>query len=402
MDYPLSSPTYVMAKPAGPLCNLACNYCYYLEKQNLYKQQQGKTMTDETLETFVRDYIAAQSTPSVLFTWHGGEPLMRPITFYRRVLELQRKYAAGRAIDNCLQTNGTLITPEWAQFFHDNQFLVGISIDGPQDMHDRYRKSRLGRPSWRQVMKGIDLLNRYGVEWNAMAVANATTAEDPLRFYHFFKEINCHYLQFTPVVERFYRHPDGRRLATPLDGATAELTDFSITPEAWGDFCCTIFDEWVKNDVGEYFVQLFDATLAGWASVMPSVCSMAETCGHATALEFNGDLYACDHFVFPEYRLGNILETPLATLTARPELKKFGQAKRDALTRQCRECEYLFACHGECPKNRFGFSADGEPGHNYLCKGYHQFFSHVAPYMDFMKRCLQKSLPPSLVMKEQF
>lgn len=402
MDYPLSSPTYVMAKPAGPLCNLACNYCYYLEKQNLYKQRQGKTMTDETLETFVRDYIAAQSTPSVLFTWHGGEPLMRPITFYRRVLELQRKYAAGRAIDNCIQTNGTLITPEWAQFFHDNQFLVGISIDGPQDMHDRYRKSRLGRPSWRQVMKGIDLLNRYGVEWNAMAVANATTAEDPLRFYHFFKEINCHYLQFTPVVERFYRHPDGRRLATPLDGATAELTDFSITPEAWGDFCCTIFDEWVKNDVGEYFVQLFDATLAGWAGVMPSVCSMAETCGHATALEFNGDLYACDHFVFPEYRLGNILETPLATLTARPELKKFGQAKRDALTRQCRECEYLFACHGECPKNRFGFSADGEPGHNYLCKGYHQFFSHVAPYMDFMKRCLQKSLPPSLVMKEQF
>ena len=327
---------------------------------------------------------------------------MRPITFYRRVLELQRKYAAGRAIDNCIQTNGTLITPEWAQFFHDNQFLVGISIDGPQDMHDRYRKSRLGRPSWRQVMKGIDLLNRYGVEWNAMAVANATTAEDPLRFYHFFKEINCHYLQFTPVVERYYRHPDGRRLATPLDGATAELTDFSITPEAWGDFCCTIFDEWVKNDVGEYFVQLFDATLAGWAGVMPSVCSMAETCGHATALEFNGDLYACDHFVFPEYRLGNILETPLATLTARPELKKFGQAKRDALTRQCRECEYLFACHGECPKNRFGFSADGEPGHNYLCKGYHQFFSHVAPYMDFMKRCLQKSLPPSLVMKEQF
>ncbi len=402
MDYPLTSPTYVMAKPAGPLCNLACNYCYYLEKQNLYKQQQGKTMSDETLETFVRDYIAAQSTPSVLFTWHGGEPLMRPLTFYRRVLELQRKYAAGRAIDNCIQTNGTLITPEWAQFFHDNQFLVGISIDGPQDMHDHYRKSRLGRPSWRQVMKGIDLLNRYGVEWNAMAVANATTAEDPLRFYHFFKEINCHYLQFTPVVERYYRHPDGRRLATPLDGATAELTDFSITPEAWGDFCCTIFDEWVKNDVGEYFVQLFDATLAGWAGVMPSVCSMAETCGHATALEFNGDLYACDHFVFPEYRLGNILETPLATLTARPELKKFGQAKRDALTRQCRECEYLFACHGECPKNRFGFSADGEPGHNHLCKGYHLFFSHVAPYMDFMKRCLQKGLPPSLVMKELF
>ncbi len=402
MDYPLSSPTYVMAKPAGPLCNLACKYCYYLEKQNLYKQQQGKVMSEQTLETYIRDYIASQPTPSVLFTWHGGEPLMRPVTFYRHVLELQRKYAGGRTIDNCIQTNGTLLTPEWAQFFHDNQFLVGLSIDGPQDMHDRYRKSRLGRPSWHQVMKGIDLLNRYGVEWNAMAVANATTAERPLDFYHFFKEIGCHYIQFTPVVERFYRHPDGRRLATPLDGATAELTDFSITPEAWGDFCCTIFDEWVKSDVGEYFVQLFDATLAGWMGVMPSVCSLAETCGHATALEFNGDLYACDHFVFPEYRLGNILETPLATLTSHPELKKFGQDKRDALTRQCRDCEYLFACHGECPKNRFAFSSDGQPGHNYLCSGYHRFFSHVAPYMDFMKRCLQKGLPPSLVMKEKF
>lgn len=402
MDAYFSSPTYVMAKPAGSLCNLNCRYCYYTEKQALYKQQGSMVMTDDTLELFIRDYIRMQDTPSVLFTWHGGEPLMRPLSFYRRVLELQRKYAGGKAIDNCIQTNGTLITPEWAQFFKENGFLVGVSIDGTQQMHDLYRKSRLGRPSWRQVMKGIDCLNRYGVEWNAMAVVNVSNAEEPLEFYHFFKEIGCHYIQFTPVVERWYRHPDGRHLASPIDGATAELTDFSVTPEQWGTFCCTIFDEWVRHDVGEYFIQLFDSTLAGWMGMAPSVCSLAETCGHATAMEFNGDVYACDHFVFPEYKLGNLHQTPLSELTSDPRLKKFGQAKRDALTKQCRECTFLFACHGECPRNRFAFSSDGEAGHNYLCSGYRHFFSHVTPYMDFMKQCLQRGEAPALVMEQQF
>lgn len=402
MDAFFASPTYVMAKPAGARCNLACDYCYYIEKQHLYPNSPNHIMSEELLERFIRDYIELQAAPSVLFTWHGGEPLMRPLTFYQQALRLQQKYAGGRHIDNCIQTNGTLITPEWAKFFKNNGFLVGVSIDGPQHMHDLHRRSRYGRPSWHKVMQGIDILNRYGVEWNAMAVANHTTAADPLAFYHFFKSIGCHYIQFTPVVERIYKHPDGRILAAPCDGAYASLTEFSIRPEEWGQFCCTIFDEWVKSDVGEYFVQLFDATLALWMGMQPPVCSLAETCGHATAMEFNGDLYACDHFVFPEYRLGNICETPLKSMVNSSLLHNFGLAKRDALTNQCRQCRYLFACHGECPRNRFAFSADGEPGHNYLCAGYRQFFAHVSPYMDFMKRCLQRGEAPALVMHHQF
>ena len=399
MDAQFAPPHYVMAKPAGALCNLTCTYCYYTEKQALYSHAgRGMTMSDDTLDAFVKQYIESQHGPSVLFTWHGGEPLMRPITFYEKALALQRKYANGRAIDNCIQTNGTLITADWAQFFKRNNFLVGVSIDGPQRLHDHFRRSRLGRPSWRQVMQGINLLDHYGVDWNAMAVVNSLTAEAPLEFYDFFRQMGCQFLQFTPVVERFYRHPDGRHLASPIDGAVAQITDFSVSPEAWGKFCCEVFDEWVKHDVGETFVQLFDATLAGWMGLPPSVCSLAETCGHATVLEHNGDLYACDHFVFPEFRLGNIHETPLSRLTSLPALKKFGNDKHDLLTRECRECEFLFACHGECPRNRFAVSADGEEGHNFLCKGYRRFFSHVAPYMDFMKKCLQNGEAPAKVM----
>lgn len=393
---------YVMLKPAGSLCNLACDYCYYTEKKNLYPGRQQQLLSDEMLERFVKEYIETHPAPNVLFTWHGGEPMMRPISFYRRALELQRKYAGGHQVDNVFQTNGTLITPEWARFFRDNGFLVGVSIDGPQDIHDAYRRSRSRRPSFVQVMRGIDTLNHYGVEWNAMAVVNNLSGSRPLEFYHFFKEIGCHYIQFTPIVERFYRHPDGRHLASPIDSAVAEVAPFSVTPEMWGEFLCTIFDEWVKNDVGEYFVQLFDATLAGWMGVIPGLCSLAETCGHATAMEWNGDLYACDHYVFPEFRLGNIAERSLSSMMQSEELRRFGRGKRDLLTQQCRECEYLFACHGECPRLRFAKSADGQAGHNYLCSGYHRFFSHAAPYMDFMKRQLQHELPPAEVMRHTF
>lgn len=396
---PFARPVYVMAKPAGSLCNLACRYCYYTEKRNLYSGHARHVMSDELLERFVRQYLEMQTTPEVLFTWHGGEPLMRPLAFYRRALELQRKYAAGRRIDNAIQTNGTLITDEWARFFRENNFLVGVSIDGPQEFHDAYRRSRAGRPSFRQVMQGIRLLNRYGVEWNAMAVVNDRIGDHPLRFYHFFKEIGCRYIQFTPVVERLYRHPDGRVLASPVEGATAEVADFSVRPAQWGRFLCALFDEWVRSDVGEYFVQIFDATLAGWMGVEPPVCSMAPVCGHAGALEFNGDLYACDHYVFPEFKLGNIQQKTLMEMMYSPEQRGFGLDKQRLLTRQCRECAFRFACHGECPRNRFAISADGEPGHNYLCEGYREFFQHVAPYMDFMKHCLQHDRAPSEVMR---
>lgn len=396
---PFARPAYVMAKPAGALCNLACKYCYYTEKSKLYPNNPRHVMSDELLERFTKEYIEMQTGPNVLFTWHGGETMMRPLSFYQRALELQRKYAGGRSVDNAFQTNGTLITPEWAKFFKDNGFLVGVSIDGPQEFHDEYRRTRTGRPSFRQVMRGIDLLNRYGVEWNAMAVVNDFNADYPLDFYHFFKEIGCHYIQFTPVVERVWRHSDGRMLASPIEGTVEELTDFSVSPEQWGSFLCALFDEWVKNDVGDYFIQTFDATLAGWMGVPPSVCSLGETCGHAGVIEFNGDVYACDHYVFPEFKLGNIYEKSLAGMMYSPEQLKFGAGKRDLLTRQCRECDFLFACHGECPRNRFALSADGEPGHNFLCTGYHRFFAHVAPYMDFMKYQLQHEQAPARVMQ---
>ena len=396
---PFARPVYIMTKPAGALCNLACKYCYYLEKSKLYTNNPRHVMSDELLERFTRDYIAMQTSPNVLFTWHGGETLMRPISFYKKALELQKKYAGGRNIDNSIQTNGTLITEEWARFFKENHFLVGISIDGPQEFHDEYRKTRTGKPSFLQVMKGIQWLNRYGVEWNAMAVVNDFNGDYPLDFYHFFKEIGCHYIQFTPVVERYYRHPDGRMLASPIDGAVAELTDFSVSPEQWGKFLCTLFDEWVRNDVGEYFVQIFDSTLAGWMGVPPSLCSMGETCGHAGVMEFNGDVYECDHYVFPEFKLGNIYQDTLTNMMYSERQMRFGNNKRDLLTRQCRECDFLFACHGECPRNRFAQSRDGEDGQNYLCAGYYEYFQHVAPYMDFMKYQLQHEQAPANVME---
>ena len=395
---PFARPLYVMSKPIGSACNLACDYCYYLEKSHLYKQNPKQVMTDELLEKFIQEYIESQTMPQVMFTWHGGETLMRPLSFYKRVVELQKRYARGRTIDNCIQTNGTLLTDEWCEFFRENNWLVGISIDGPQEFHDEYRRNRQGKPSFVKVMQGINLLKKHGVEWNGMAVVNDYNADYPLEFYRFFKEIGCHYIQFAPIVERIYRHVDGRHLATPLQSGD-KLADFSVSPEQWGNFLCTLFDEWVRNDVGTYFIQLFDSTLANWVGEQPGVCSLAKTCGHAGVIEFNGDVYSCDHFVFPEFKLGNIYEKTLVEMMYSERQQTFGQEKQTKLPTQCKECEFLFACNGECPKNRFAVTADGEPGLNYLCKGYHQFFSHVAPYMDFMKRELLAERAPANVME---
>ena len=375
---PFARPLYVMLKPAGALCNLACDYCYYLEKSKLYQDNPKHVMSDELLEKFIEEYINSQTSPNVLFTWHGGETLMRPLSFYQKAVELQRKYARGRQIDNCLQTNGTLLTDEWCRFLHDNQWLVGISIDGPQ---------------------GINLLKKHNVEWNAMAVVNDYNADYPLEFYHFFKELDCHYIQFAPIVERLAPHADGRHLAAVDEDSKEGLADFSVTPRQWGNFLCTIFDEWVRHDVGNYYIQLFDSTLANWVGEQPGVCTLAKTCGHAGVMEFNGDVYSCDHFVFPQYKLGNIYSKTLVEMMYGERQQKFGLAKRDSLPTQCKECPYLFACNGECPKNRFCKTKDGEPGLNYLCQGYYQFFDHVAPYMDFMKRELQAKRAPANVME---
>lgn len=386
-----------MLKPAGSLCNMRCQYCYYLEKGQMYKEDKNRVISDSMLETFIKNYIESQTLPQVLFTWHGGETLMRPVSFYKRALELQRYYAGGRQIDNCIQTNGTLITEEWCKFFKENNFLVGVSIDGPQEFHDEYRKTASGGPSFQKVMKGIQLLNKYGVEWNALAVVNDFNADYPLDFYHFFKEIGCHFIQFTPIVERKVSRPDGLTLAPGMEEG-GELLDFSVTPEQWGTFLCEIFDEWVRNDVGDYYIQLFDATLANWVGQVPGVCTMAEECGHAGVMEYNGDVYSCDHFVFPEYRLGNLGERSLYELMNSEKQKEFAKNKKKRLPQQCLECEFLFACHGECPKNRFVKDEYGNPGLNYLCKGYKMFFDHVAPYMDFMKAEFLAERAPANIM----
>ena len=396
---PFAKPLYVMLKPAGAHCNLACKYCYYLEKNKLYPTAQRHLMSDEMLEQFTREYIEAQTMNQVLFTWHGGEPLLRSIDFYRKALSLQQKYAGGRRIDNVIQTNGTLLTDEWCEFFAQNHWLVGISIDGPQPDHDHYRLTAAGKPSWKKVMQGIKLLKKHGVEWNAMAVVNAYNVNHPLEFYRFFKENGCQFLQFTPIVERLTRHEDGRTLASLADKNEIPLSEASVTPEQWGYFLSAIFDEWVRKDVGKIFVEIFDCTLANWMGISPGICAYSKECGHAGVMEHNGDVYSCDHFVFPEYKLGNIRDHSLIDMLYGEQQQEFSRLKHSSLPRQCKECDMEFACHGECPKNRFMKDKYGDSGLNYLCPGYYHYYQHVAPYMDYMKQELMAQRPPSNIMK---
>lgn len=396
---PFSRPLYVMLKPVGAACNLRCHYCYYLEKACFYKDSSKRVLSEEMLDQFTKEYIEAQTMNDVLFTWHGGEPLMRPLSFYRKALELQKKYGRGRNISNVIQTNGTLLTDEWCRFLHENNWLVGVSIDGPQEFHDEYRRTASGGPSWAKVMRGIQLLNKHHVEWNAMAVVNDFNADYPLDFYHFFKEMGCRFIQITPVVERMVNHADGRHLATLTDDATAPVTDFSVTPEQWGRFLCAIFDEWVRNDVGQTYVELFDCILANWVGVTPGICVYAKECGHAGIMEFNGDVYSCDHFVFPEYRLGNIRKKTITEMLYGEQQQQFSRLKSQSLPKECKKCEWEFACHGECPRTRFIKDVYGNPGKNYLCEGYRMFFRHIAPYMDFMKKEYMNQRPPSNVMQ---
>ena len=394
-----AKPLYVMLKPAGAHCNLACKYCYYLEKNKLYPTAQRHLMSNEMLEQFTREYIEAQTMNQVLFTWHGGEPLLRSIDFYRKALSLQQKYAGGRRIDNVIQTNGTLLTDEWCEFFAQNHWLVGISIDGQQPDHDHYRLTAAGKPSWKKVMQGIKLLKKHGVEWNAMAVVNAYNVNHPMEFYRFFKENGCQFLQFTPIVERLTRHEDGRTLASLADKNEIPLSEASVTPEQWGYFLCAIFDEWVRKDVGKIFVEIFDCTLANWMGISPGICAYSKECGHAGVMEHNGDVYSCDHFVFPEYKLGNIRDHSLIDMLYGEQQQEFSRLKHSSLPRQCKECDMEFACHGECPKNRFMKDKYGDSGLNYLCLGYYHFYQHVAPYMDYMKQELMAQRPPSNIMK---
>lgn len=356
-------------------------------------------MSDILLEKFIKQYIQIQTTPEVLFMWHGGEPLLRPLSFYEEAVSLQKQYNYGHTISNTIQTNGLLLTDEWCEFFKKNSWLVGISIDGPKFLHDEYRITKNESPTFDKVMQAIELLKKHEIEWNALSVVNDYNADYPLEYYDFMKKIGAKYIQLIPIVESLHNYSDGRHIAAVEEGSLDTIADFSVSPEQWGNFLCKIFDKWVRNDVGKYFIQLFDTTLSNWMGMNPGVCALARTCGRAGAMEFNGDVYACDHFVFPQYKLGNIYTHSLVEMMNSPQQVKFGEDKYDALPTQCKNCEFLFACYGECPKNRFSKTSTGESGLNYLCKGYYQFFKHATPYMSFMKYEYENGRSPANVMK---
>ena len=357
-------------------------------------------MSEQALEKFIDEYIASQNVPVVQFVWHGGEPTMLGMDYYKKALDLQNRYSRGRTIENVLQTNGTLLNDDWCRFFRDNHFLIGISIDGPEHIHDRYRMNKAGKPSFTLVMKGLELLVKHQVEFNTLSVVNDYNAQYPLETYRFLKSTGSRYMQFTPVVERIATDvpESAMHLLAGSDQTENRLAPWSVKALDYGRFMCKIFDDWVLHDVGVYFVPTFDSILANRAGSMTSICVYAETCGHAGAIEHNGDVFACDHYVFPKYKLGNIHTDTLMSMMYSPRQMEFGQAKRNTLPQYCRDCEYLSACNGECPKNRIIKTPTGETGLNYLCSGLKLFYAHVAPYMDFMAEELANERPPANVM----
>ncbi len=395
-------PFHIMAKPHGPICNLDCTYCYYLEKENLYgKSGRDYRMRDYVLEAYIRQYIEAQPTQHVSFSWQGGEPTLLGIPFFERVIELQKKYANNRTIDNAFQTNGTLLDDDWGDFLAKNKFLIGLSIDGPAEIHDAYRVDKGGQPTFSRVMRGLEMLKKHGVEFNTLTVINRKNSYRALEVYRFLKQIGSKYLQFIPTVEQVAEKPDtnGLVLIKPFSKVRSSVSDWSVEPLQFGKFLTTIFDEWVRLDVGRVFVQIFDVALESWAQVPQSLCVFAPKCGQALAVEHNGDLYSCDHFVYPENRLGNLLERPLSTLVTAPQQIRFGDAKLAGLPSDCLECDVRFACNGECPKHRFAVTSKGEYGLNYLCAGYKHFFHHIDPYMRFMAGELKHGGAPARVME---
>ena len=390
----------VMLKPAGSSCNLNCTYCYYLEKSKLYPEHSRFRMNDELLEKFTREYIDANEIPVVTFTWQGGEPTLMGLDFYRRAIAFQKKYSGGKKIENAFQTNGTRLNDDWCKFFADNDILVGISIDGEEHNHDHYRRTFSGAPTFKKVMKGIELLHRNKVDFNTLSVVNDYNVNFASETYRFLKRIGSGFIQFLPVVEFT---DDGTtenrlKLIAPVHGKIPKVTRWSVGAKSFGKFLISIFDEWVRNDVARYFVQIFDATLANYVGENAGLCVFSETCGDALVMEHNGDLFSCDHFVYPEYFLGNINEAPLSELARLQRQFDFGINKRNSLPRYCLQCKVRYACHGECPKHRFARTPDGTTGLNYLCEGYKMFFTHVEPFIDYMARELKSKRPPANVM----
>jgi uncharacterized protein len=391
---------HVLAKPTGAICNLDCKYCFFLSKEMLYPGDRFR-MADDLLDTYVRQLIESQPGPEVTIAWQGGEPTLMGLGFFRRAIECVQKHRRpGISIEHTIQTNGTELTDEWCEFFRDHRFLVGLSLDGPREMHDAYRVDKGGRGTFDRVMRAARLMQKHDVAFNILTTINAANADHPVEVYRFLRdEVGARYIQLIPIVERVTpellpianlgwgaRGSDARPLYLQ-EGS--QVTDRTVQPAQWGRFLSGVFDEWIKADVGTVFVQMFDAALASWVGVQASMCIFSETCGNAVALEHNGDLYSCDHFVEPKHLLGNIRKFHMLTLVSSHQQQAFGNAKRDTLPRYCRDCEVRFACHGECPKNRFVSTPDGEPGLNYLCEGYKGFFKHVDRPMRMMADLLR-------------
>ena len=405
-DLPSDAPRFhVLAKPTGAVCNLDCTYCFYLEKESLYPQG-GFRMGEDVLDAYLRQIIEVhRDQPVVPVAWQGGEPTLMGLDFYRRVIgRLQRLLPAGQQLEHTLQTNGVRLDDEWCAFLAEHQILVGLSIDGPKDIHDAYRKDKGGRGTFDQVVRAAHLLRRHGVEVNALVTVHAMNQDRGREVYRFLRdELGFRFIQLIPIVERL--DPDGIDLGGIARGGIAgfsrqdaPVTDRTVSPEGWGRFLCEIFDEWVRNDVGTVFLPTFEAALAAWMGMQPSMCIFRETCGDAVALEHNGDLYSCDHYVTPTHRLGNILEQHMATLVASADQRAFGCKKLDALPPQCRRCTVRFACNGACPKDRFLADEGGHPGLSWLCAGYYAFFTHIDAPMKLLADRVRRGLPAEGVM----
>ncbi|MBP2652359.1 MAG: arylsulfatase activating protein AslB [Firmicutes bacterium] len=392
---------HILAKPIGPQCNLNCEYCFYTEKTALFSQSQNFHMSDEVLETYIQKYIAAAKAPEVPFVWQGGEPTLLGVAFFRQAVALQKKYAGDKKIVNSLQTNGTLLDEDWCYFLKKNEFLVGLSLDGPEAIHDRYRLSPTGAPTFTKVMQGLRLLQKHDIPVNVLCCVTKESAYQALAIYQFFKNNDVKFIQFIPIVER---QPDikavklGLRHGTPVSHPTSGITQWTVEPEAYGNFLITIFDEWVRNDVGNLHVMNFEWALEAWLGLAATVCVFANQCGEALVMEHDGTVYSCDHYVYPEYQLGNILISTPAKMVQSEQQHRFGLAKKEGLPSYCRTCEAEFACHGECPKHRFLQTPDGEAGLNYLCAGYKKYFRHIHPYMKVMRQLIENNLSPAKVM----
>jgi len=391
---------HVMAKPIGPVCNLDCTYCYYLEKERLFPKGGNFRMKPNVLEAYIRQYCESQISPEITFAWQGGEPTLLGVEYFQRVVELEKKYAGGRPVNNTLQTNGTKLDHEWCRFFREHNFLVGLSVDGPRTLHDTYRVDKGQKPTFDRVMHGLDLLKKHRVEFNTLTVVSASNVKHPLKVYDFLRETGSGYIQFIPLVERQPAGSGNTEFAGPPEPGQppSPVTRWSVNADLYGEFLIRIFDQWVRQDVGKVFVQIFDVSLGIWSGAGAGICVFQENCGNALALEHNGDLFSCDHYVYPKYRLGSIMNESLGGMVSSEPQQEFGRSKSEALPKYCRECDVRFACNGECPKHRFIKTPDGEDGLNYLCPAYKQFFRHVDPFMKQMASLLQAGGAPAEIM----